>query len=312
MVRCVCAALVGLGLAGAAAADDGVIEINSARVIAGGITTGDTAGYPATISEPGSYRLTGDIGRQGSGNIIEITSDDVTLDLNGFTVSCQSSPITFCTSGIGIDANGHANVSIVNGTVRGVADRGILTGSHALKRDVRVMDIASGDPGVGIHTGANSMITGNIVTGCQGAGLFAASGSMIVSNTFSSNGTGIEVIQAGSIIQGNSVFGNTGTGISAGSGSVANVAIVGNTVTGNGFDGIHGGELISDNLVRGNGACGIRMIDGAVWGGNVLSFNSVNPSNLQVLKNSTNVEISTNVCSRTTVCGTRPGAGSCP
>ena len=43
-----------LGLAGQAYAVDGVIEINQARALAGGVTPGDTAGFPVTISVSGS------------------------------------------------------------------------------------------------------------------------------------------------------------------------------------------------------------------------------------------------------------------
>lgn len=39
-----------LGLAGSAWAVDGVIDINQARALAGGVTPGDTAGFPVTIS----------------------------------------------------------------------------------------------------------------------------------------------------------------------------------------------------------------------------------------------------------------------
>ena len=38
---------------------DGVIEINQHRALAGGVTAGDTAGFPVTLSQRGSYRLTG-------------------------------------------------------------------------------------------------------------------------------------------------------------------------------------------------------------------------------------------------------------
>ena len=43
------------------AASDGVIEINQARALQGGVTEGDTPGFPVTISQSGSYRLTGNL-----------------------------------------------------------------------------------------------------------------------------------------------------------------------------------------------------------------------------------------------------------
>jgi hypothetical protein len=40
---------------------DGVIAINQARALAGGVTPGDAPGFPVIINAPGSYRLTGDL-----------------------------------------------------------------------------------------------------------------------------------------------------------------------------------------------------------------------------------------------------------
>ena len=61
-----------------ALAVDGVIEINQAKVIAGGITGGDGAGFPALISAPGSYRLTSSLTTAANDvNVIEITSSNV-------------------------------------------------------------------------------------------------------------------------------------------------------------------------------------------------------------------------------------------
>ena len=48
-------------LPGQALAVDGVIEINQARALAGGVTAGDSAGFPVTLSASGSYRLTGNL-----------------------------------------------------------------------------------------------------------------------------------------------------------------------------------------------------------------------------------------------------------
>ena len=44
-----------------ALAVDGVIEINQARALAGGVTPGDTAGFPVSLNDSGSYRLTSDL-----------------------------------------------------------------------------------------------------------------------------------------------------------------------------------------------------------------------------------------------------------
>jgi len=67
-------------------ATDGVIEINQTRAIAGGITAGDNPGFPITISQSGSYRLTSNLTVPTGVEGIRITANGVSLDLNGFTI----------------------------------------------------------------------------------------------------------------------------------------------------------------------------------------------------------------------------------
>jgi len=67
------------------------VVITTSTIAAGGITAGDAAGYPATVSSSGSYKLGENIQSGSSGNFIEITGNDVTLDLNGFSVLTSNS-----------------------------------------------------------------------------------------------------------------------------------------------------------------------------------------------------------------------------
>ncbi len=55
------ASLLLLGLAGTARAVDGVILIDQSKAMAGNITPGDAPGFPVTISQPGSYRLSSNL-----------------------------------------------------------------------------------------------------------------------------------------------------------------------------------------------------------------------------------------------------------
>jgi hypothetical protein len=64
-----------------------------------------------TISQPGAYHLTANL-TVTSGNGITITSDNVTLDLRGFTIA------TTGTGGIGINISGRTRISIRNGHIR--------------------------------------------------------------------------------------------------------------------------------------------------------------------------------------------------
>lgn len=69
-----------------AMAVDGVVLIDQNKALAGGATPGDTAGYPITITQPGSYRLAGNLTVPSGMDGIVITVPNVTIDLNGFAM----------------------------------------------------------------------------------------------------------------------------------------------------------------------------------------------------------------------------------
>jgi hypothetical protein len=132
---------------GGSGSSSGLITIDQAKAEAGGITAGDAPGFPVTISQPGSYRLMGNLTvADPTVTAIRITHPDVTLDLNGFTVKgpnlCTGYAGTLTcsvdgmagTRGHGIDvaidgALFGAHVQVGNGTVAGFAGNGIVGGS---------------------------------------------------------------------------------------------------------------------------------------------------------------------------------------
>jgi hypothetical protein len=113
---------------------------------------------PFTISAAGSYYLTGNL-NVATGTAITITADDVTLDLNGFTIASTASPAT----GLGVSINGvRKNVTVKNGHIRGTTTfaagtftsggflHGIVSASVA-SANLRVTDVkVSGMGGDGI------------------------------------------------------------------------------------------------------------------------------------------------------------------
>ena len=89
--------------AGAKTADETVL-INQASVVAAG-------GFPFTITQPGSYKLIGNLVVPANTSGILIQSNDVTLDLNGFSITgavvcdnqgdnCTGQPTGADTSGV--------------------------------------------------------------------------------------------------------------------------------------------------------------------------------------------------------------------
>ena len=110
------------------------------------------AGPHYTIMSPGSYYLTGNL-VVTAGDAIRIFSDNVTLDLNGFTISSAASPASG--SGIVI-GNDRSNIRIRNGIITGPTppvagagfQSGILSGFSA-SRNIAVSDIHVSGAGIG-------------------------------------------------------------------------------------------------------------------------------------------------------------------
>ena len=108
---------------------DGVVLIDQNKALAGNVTPGDTAGFPVTISQPGSYRLSSNLTvPNATTSAIQITSHGVSLDLNGFSII---GPGTF-PSEIGIVGDGHKRVRIFNGAISGFSQAISFQGASEL------------------------------------------------------------------------------------------------------------------------------------------------------------------------------------
>jgi len=84
---------------------DGQVLINQSTVMAAG-------GFPYKITQPGSYKLSGNLAvAAASTDAIDIETSNVTLDLNGFTIS---GPVTCTGSSSAISCEGRAGSGIAN------------------------------------------------------------------------------------------------------------------------------------------------------------------------------------------------------
>jgi hypothetical protein len=127
-----------------AAAVDGEVLINQAKAIAGGITPGDAPGFPITISRLGKYKLTSTLNVPPGTDGIVITSNDVAIDFNGFTMGGGSQARN------GIAANGRGSITAMNGTIVAFTGLGISNnpGVWAVVENMRVLG-----NGVGMRLG---------------------------------------------------------------------------------------------------------------------------------------------------------------
>ena len=148
--------VLGVGMLAAA---DGVFEINQASVLAGSVSPGDSPGFPGEINASGSYILTSNLVLPGEVTGIQINVDDVTLDLNGFTIlgvnRCTVTTTPEClfdgrgplgNSGDGNGITGGRQVVVKNGIVRGAGARGIELGPNSRIERLTISDC--GDAGI--------------------------------------------------------------------------------------------------------------------------------------------------------------------
>lgn len=152
-------------LFGNAQATNGVFAIN--EVCDGfGCFPGDSGGFPVTITEPGSYQLTSNITSSSTiTNVIEINADNVTLDLNGFSIigprTCTGDNTTLSCTSFGMTAHAisavsRKNVKVMNGSVKGF-DTGVSLTAAASRGNV-VENIQSSENEFGI-TVINGMVS---------------------------------------------------------------------------------------------------------------------------------------------------------
>jgi len=244
-----------LVFAPAALATDGVVLINHNTSV-NGLPGCPHAGFPIIICQSGSYRLSGDLSvPDADTDGIDINADNVTLDLNGFTLSgpVTCTPFKFplhCTAtgkgnGISVVIASAKNITVRNGTMRGMGSSGILLSATlgGLVEDMHV-ESSGGSMGAGIVL-AFGTVTRCTVTANAGSGIVASGDSTISFNSVTTNGA-------------NGVIGG---------GLVSN-----NDISENGQDGISNAGLILHNSIHANRGFGINGAGGFL--GNLIGSNS--------------------------------------
>ncbi len=199
---------------------DGVVEISQTCAVQTGCFPSDTVGYPVTIGASGSYRLTSPLQVPADTNGIEITAEDVTLDLNGFAVRAPGDCSPSACAGVagrGISSS-VIGTRISNGIVRGFADGGIELGDESVVERVearangrvgialgdrgRIQDSqASGGAGNGFQVGSHGAVLGAVAVGNGLAGAVLGVATGLGNSVLSDNG--------GADVTGGAPFGTT-------------------------------------------------------------------------------------------------------
>jgi hypothetical protein len=158
-----------------ALAVDGMVEINQAKVNKAG-------GFPFAITNPGSYRLTGNLSVPDGADGIDVNVPNVTLDLNGFSivgVPCFGST----GSRVGVSST-QDKVTVQNGTVTRMGSDGIkLTGLGVTVTNVKsVQNCGNGINCSGSSGSIACRVSASTFTSNSGDGMKVGSTALVIGN----------------------------------------------------------------------------------------------------------------------------------
>ena len=222
---------------------------------------------PATLSQSGTYKLTADLACAQDNDGITIAADDVTIDLNGFTITGAGQTTGTTGDGITNASNTVRNITITNGIIRDFVEHGI---DLVDQRSITIRNITSYNNGdFGIRAGYGGNISNCTADSNTGGGIYV-NRSMVAKNNscYGNSQYGLYATEYNTISN-NSVYGTTvGTGTAnlggiylAGDGNnvVANTISVCQVGTGvldsvNGIVPAGNGNFIKDNTLSNNEA----------------------------------------------------------
>src|SRR5579864_8438701 len=256
---------------------DGVTLINQSTVNAAG-------GFPYLINQPGSYRLSSDLIVPNTAAIgLFLQNATVTLDLNGFTISCAS-----CTAkgnfGIGIFVQGSI-ATILNGTITGFAAQSatasgifVQATSSAVQAKINQVTVTNNRFGILGGVGSDVSVTDCTVSQNLDDGVNLQVTGKVLNSSILFNGIqGIHIFNG--LISGNHIFGNGNgtpdpnfTGQPGGIVADNTVTVTNNSIVGNNQFGLFGNAGGSNHPLIGFGSntFGQNAVD--VAGSGTVSF----------------------------------------
>lgn len=200
-------------------------------------------GYPYKITEPGTYRLTGNLTPNRDIDAIVVKSDHVNINVSGFSIDgpwvCTLPDHTLAVScptggmGVGIRSDsttsgpsGNRDIKVFNGSIHGMGSHGVL-----LIGDGSVVEKVSAD----FNGGSGFFIGGTVIDSSGDAngqiGIFAT--TVRDSTAFNNTDDGIVIDGRGGVSTGNVASFNGGNGLTLPNGTAR-----GNTFVRNGLFGI--------------------------------------------------------------------------
>jgi hypothetical protein len=163
------------------AAADGVILLTQSKALAGNVTPGDTAGFPISLTRPGSYRFESNIYPPSGKNGIAVISRNVAIDLNGFELYGANA------AAFGI-ISGQPGTTIRGGTISDFTVDGVSgNGAYWIVENMRVVRNSR----FGIKCGRSCLITDSNVAANLSTGILIQSGTVLGNSILDNGGPGI-------------------------------------------------------------------------------------------------------------------------
>ncbi|HZW08785.1 MAG TPA: right-handed parallel beta-helix repeat-containing protein [Phycisphaerales bacterium] len=234
-------------------------ELEPRTALSAAATPGDNDATPSVyrITQPGSYYLTGNVGVAAGKIGIEIASDDVTLDLGGFSVSGGlACIIALHPNGPGTPLTG---IRVTNGSVRGATAYGcglpFADGSH-------VENLTALECDVGVQVGEGCTVRGCTARGGR-TGFQADQASIFRDCSASENEeTGFLLLGDGGVLSGCMAAHNGGLGYLLGqASSITNSVAMSNDM--GGFAVLQD-CIVADCTAKDNGGIGVQTGQGCV------------------------------------------------
>lgn len=172
----------------AALALAGTIIMLAGSALAQTKITKPSGGLPYKITKSGSYFLGGNLAvTTKTTTAIIVNASNVTINLNGFTISGVGSSAT---SGVGINASGVTGVIIANGIITGYGSDGISLGSNSTVENMQIY--SNGGDGVDCATSTACYVTSSVISANRGIGLdFSDKSSGFLNDVLNINGTDV-------------------------------------------------------------------------------------------------------------------------
>jgi hypothetical protein len=213
------------------------------------------AGPHFTITQPGSYYLTGNV-EVTSGDGIRINASNVALDLNGFTLI--SATVTPASGSAILIVSGNRNIQIKNGSITGGAVSNFNPVLPSTPADYTDVGWSSGIEGFSVE---GSFLLSNLtVERCKNSGIYISGGNPLLENISVTGNGGNGVAIGGGSITNSVAHANGGIGIGNFGGSIMN--------TRSSFNGSHGisasGGSVMNSNVSNNAGDGIAAYQGSV------------------------------------------------